>query len=102
MSSSHSEDLFTETTDSPGNGRPKILVVDDDQSLREFLEILLAKEGYRVWSAPSGQKALQLMDRENISLVISDVRMPGIDGMTLLKKIKTRHADVRAPRAHSI
>ena len=94
MSSSHSEDLFTETTDSPDNGRPKILVVDDDQSLREFLEILLAKEGYRVWSAPSGQKALQLMDRENISLVISDVRMPGIDGMTLLKKIKTRHADV--------
>ncbi|MGB9496669.1 MAG: sigma-54-dependent transcriptional regulator [Dissulfuribacterales bacterium] len=94
MSSSHSEDLFTETTDSPGNGRPEILVVDDDQSLREFLEILLAKEGYRVWSAPSGQKALQLMDRENISLVISDVRMPGIDGMTLLKKIKTRHADV--------
>jgi len=94
MSSSHSEDLFTKTTNSPGNGRPKILVVDDDQGLREFLKILLAKEGYSVCSAPSGQKTLQLMDSENVSLVISDVRMPGIDGMTLLKKIKIKHTDV--------
>ena len=94
MSFTHPEDLFTEATDSPSAAGPKILIVDDDQSLREFLEILLAKEGYGVYSAPSGQKALRLMDRENISLVISDVRMPGIDGMTLLKEIKAKHADV--------
>jgi two-component system response regulator PilR (NtrC family) len=94
MSSVHPEDLFTEATDSPSAARPKILIVDDDQSLREFLEILLAKEGYGVCSAPSGEKALGLMDSENVSLVISDVRMPGIDGMTLLKEIKAKHSDV--------
>ena len=63
MSSVHPEDLFIEATDRPGVTRPKILIVDDDQSLREFLEILLAKEGYGVCSAPSGQKALRLMDK---------------------------------------
>ncbi|OPL17147.1 MAG: Fis family transcriptional regulator [delta proteobacterium ML8_D] len=94
MSSVHPENFFKGATDSQADTRPKILIVDDDQSLREFLEILLAKEGCETFSASNGEKALLLMDREDISLVISDVKMPGIDGMTLLKEIKTRHADV--------
>jgi len=94
MSSVHPENFSKGTTDSQGDTRPKILIVDDDQSLREFLEILLAKEGCETLSASNGEKALRLMEKEDISLVISDVKMPGIDGMTLLKEIKTKHADV--------
>ncbi len=66
-----------------------ILVVDDDQSLREFLDILLSKEGYRVYPADSGENALEILKSHKISMVISDIRMPGMDGMSLLKTIKT-------------
>ncbi len=68
--------------------RPRILIVDDDRSLREFLEILLAKDGYKVVSATDGRHALEILAAERISLVLSDIRMPGMDGVTLLKEIK--------------
>ena len=71
-----------------------ILVVDDDESLREFLEILLVKEGYRVYPAESGEKALEILENSSISMVISDIRMPGMDGVSLLKAIKTRRPDL--------
>nr|HDM99882.1 sigma-54-dependent Fis family transcriptional regulator [Deltaproteobacteria bacterium] len=95
MSFVRPENFFKGATNSQDDTRPKILIVDDDQSLREFLEILLAKEGCDTFSASSGEKALRLMENnEDISLVISDVKMPGIDGMTLLKEIKTKYPDV--------
>jgi two-component system response regulator PilR (NtrC family) len=94
MCSSHSGNLFTESSGNPNINKSKILIVDDDQSLREFLEILLAKEGYDVYSKSSGEKALQLLNKEDISLVITDVRMPGIDGMSLLKQIKNKYPDI--------
>ncbi len=71
-----------------------ILVVDDDESLREFLEILLQKEGYRVVTAATGEEALERLDEEDVSLVISDIRMPGMDGVSLLKAIKGRWPEI--------
>ena len=68
--------------------KPRVLVVDDDSSLREFLEIFLAKEGYKVASAASGEEAVKKVKRGGFSLVITDVRMPGMDGVELLKGIK--------------
>ncbi len=68
--------------------KPKVLVVDDDSSLREFLEIFLAKEGYKVDSAASGEEAVKKVEKGGYSLVITDVRMPGMDGVELLKGIK--------------
>jgi two-component system response regulator PilR (NtrC family) len=69
--------------------RPVILVTDDDQSLREFLEILLQKEGYDVALAASGDEALTILrDRDDVSVVLSDIRMPGMDGVTLLREVK--------------
>ncbi len=68
--------------------KQKLLVVDDDQSLREFLEIFLAKEGYKVDSSDSGEKALELVKQSRYDLVITDVKMPGMDGVELLKKLK--------------
>lgn len=68
--------------------KPRVLVVDDDSSLREFLEIFLAKEGYKVASAASGKEAVKNVKNGGFSLVITDVRMPGMDGVELLKGIK--------------
>jgi two-component system, NtrC family, response regulator PilR len=67
----------------------KILVVDDELSMREFLGILLEGEGYRVDQAECAEDALRLMEQESYELVISDVSMPGLDGIELLARIKT-------------
>ncbi len=66
----------------------KILVVDDDQGMREFLEILLVREGYEVISASGGKKALGLCKKHKFDLAITDLKMPKIDGIDVLKSIK--------------
>ena len=55
----------------------RILVVDDEQSMREFLEILLRKEGYDVTTAGDVEAALVALDSDDFDLVISDIQMPG-------------------------
>jgi two-component system response regulator PilR (NtrC family) len=72
----------------------EIIVTDDERSMREFLEILLGKEGYTVRSAPSMSKTLALMDEQAPDLVITDLKMKGGSGLDLLKEIKTRKPDV--------
>jgi len=66
----------------------KILVVDDELSMRQFLEILLKKEGHEVVCMEEGGQALARFREESFDLVISDIRMPKMDGLELLKKIK--------------
>jgi two-component system, NtrC family, response regulator PilR len=66
----------------------KILVVDDELSMREFLAILLEGEGYLVDQAECAEDALRCMEQERYHLVISDVNMPGLDGIELLARIK--------------
>ncbi|MEW6264426.1 MAG: sigma 54-interacting transcriptional regulator [Thermodesulfobacteriota bacterium] len=70
-----------------------ILVVDDDFSLREFLEIMLSREGYQVLLAADGREALTLADRTTPDLVITDIRMKNMDGLEVLKGIKTRNPE---------
>jgi two-component system response regulator PilR (NtrC family) len=94
MSLSSPEDLLDEIAGSRPSSTPKILIVDDDESLREFLEILFAKEGYKVSSASTGGQALNILNAEDVSLVLSDVRMPGMDGVSLLREIKGSHPDI--------
>jgi two-component system response regulator PilR (NtrC family) len=65
-----------------------ILVVDDELSMREFLEILLAKEGYKVSCAASGEDACAILDREAFDLVITDIRMDDVNGIGVLRKAK--------------
>ncbi|MBT8355216.1 MAG: sigma-54 dependent transcriptional regulator [Desulfofustis sp.] len=71
-----------------------ILIVDDEKSMRDFLKILLAKEGYDVLVASDGEQALSAFDGNQIDLVISDIRMPGISGLDLLAKIKDESEDI--------
>ena len=66
----------------------KILVVDDDQGMREFLEILLAREGYDVTLASGGKEAIGLCRKYKFDLVITDLKMPKVDGIDVLKTIR--------------
>ena len=66
----------------------KILVVDDERSMREFLGIMLAKEGYGVTQCPDGETALRQVDEDIFDLVIMDIRMPKMDGIAVLERIK--------------
>jgi len=71
-----------------GKKKAKILVVDDEKSMREFLEIMLTKEGYEVIIADDGEQACEILDREVFDLVITDIRMKNINGIGVLKKAK--------------
>ncbi|MBW2203522.1 MAG: sigma-54-dependent Fis family transcriptional regulator, partial [Deltaproteobacteria bacterium] len=71
-----------------GKKRAKILVVDDEKSMREFLEIMLAKEGYETIVARDGEQACEILDKETFDLVITDIRMKNINGIGVLKKAK--------------
>jgi two-component system response regulator PilR (NtrC family) len=66
----------------------RILVLDDDQGMREFMEIMLTKEGYDVTSVDDPSKAINLCRKIDFDLVITDLRMPKIDGIEFLKTIK--------------
>jgi two-component system response regulator PilR (NtrC family) len=68
--------------------KDKILVADDEQSMREFLEIMFKKEGYHVSLASNGEEVLKLAEKEIFDLVLLDIRMPRLDGISALKKIK--------------
>ena len=70
--------------------KARILVVDDELSMREFLAILLDGEGYLVDQAESAEDALACMDQQRYEMVISDVSMPGLGGIELLSRIKSQ------------
>ncbi len=71
-----------------------ILIVDDEKSMRDFLKILLVKDGYEVIVAGDGEQALAALGKNRIDLVVSDIRMPGISGLELLAKIKDESEDI--------
>ena len=71
-----------------GPEKHSILIVDDDRSMREFLEILLTKEGYEVSLADCGEKGREMLDQQQFDLVITDIRMKDINGIEVLKKAK--------------
>ncbi|MEW6324470.1 MAG: sigma-54 dependent transcriptional regulator, partial [Nitrospirota bacterium] len=66
----------------------KLLIVDDEKSMREFLAIVLRKEGYYVATAADGQAALQLIEQDIFDMVMTDIKMPGLDGLALLRSVK--------------
>jgi two-component system response regulator PilR (NtrC family) len=68
--------------------KDKILVADDEQSMREFLDIMLKKEGYKVSLASNGEEVAKLVENDLFDLVLLDIRMPKLDGISALKKIK--------------
>jgi two-component system, NtrC family, response regulator AtoC len=65
----------------------RILIADDESNLRKLLGALLRREGYAVQLAADGEEALEAFDHEHFSAVITDLRMPHMDGMTLLRRL---------------
>lgn len=74
--------------------KARILVVDDEESIREFLDIMLRKEGYEVTTCEDGQKALDVLAKRSFDMVISDLQMPHVTGIELLKKVKDQYPDL--------
>src|SRR5258708_7177167 len=72
----------------------RILVVDDEQSLRKVLTATLQREGYEVQVAVDGEEALAALDRDGADVVVTDLVMPRMDGLSLLRKVVASHPDV--------
>lgn len=71
-----------------------ILVVDDEEAMREMLALMLAREGYQVQVEASGEAALNALLEKPFKLMLCDVRMPGMDGLTLLSEIRKQNLSV--------
>jgi len=71
----------------------KILLIDDDESFRKILDYNLKKEGYEVVSAPDGRKGLKRLETESFGVVVTDMKMPDMDGMEVLRRVKTEHPE---------
>lgn len=69
----------------------RILLVDDEKQILQALQRTLYGQGYIIFTATSARKALEIMENEDINLIISDVRMPGMDGYELLKEVKEKY-----------
>lgn len=69
----------------------KLMLVDDEERFLSTTQKLLAKKGYEALTATSGAEALKTLSAKNIHVVILDVKMPGMDGITTLKEIKRLH-----------
>src|SRR6267154_1507368 len=72
----------------------RVLVVDDEQSLRKVLAATLQREGYEVQVASDGEEALVALDRDGADVVVTDLVMPKMDGLSLLRKVVISHPDV--------
>ena len=76
------------------NARQRVLVVDDEASIRDLLSKTLALAEYDVDTAPDGTSALDRMRAFNYDLLIADLKMPGMDGLTLIRQAKRIKADL--------
>ena len=74
--------------------KKKILVVDDEQDVRETLESVLAKLDYNPVVAAGGKEALEIIKQNKIDVVLSDLYMPEMDGIELLKRVKTENRNI--------
>ena len=74
--------------------KKKILVVDDEQDVRETLESVLAKLDYDPLVAAGGKEALDIIRKNKIDIVLSDLYMPEMDGIELLKRVKTENRNI--------
>src|SRR3954468_8062554 len=81
----------------PGRSLPKnpvILVVDDDPSQRSLLQSFLASQGFEIIAVPSGADALTTLKNREVSMMVSDVRMPGMSGLETLRRARKEHENL--------
>jgi signal transduction histidine kinase len=68
----------------------RILIIDDEEGMRDFLAFVLETEGYQALTAEGGQEALELVERDSVDAILVDLRMPGMSGIDLLRRIRER------------
>ncbi len=73
---------------------PRILIVEDEAKMRRILEIMLSEDGYRIDTAEDGLKALSLCEKNSYSLIVTDLKMAPMDGLTLMKKLRKVSPDI--------
>lgn len=78
----------------PAEAAPRVLVVDDERSMRELLSIVLRRDGYQVLMAEDGAAGLDLLKRERVDILITDIRMPQMNGVDLLREAKRIAPDI--------
>ena len=78
----------TEATAKSASNRPIVLVVDDDESVREMLSMSLSAAAYEVVTAADGSTALAALQRTPCDLLMADLKMPGMDGLTLIREAR--------------
>jgi len=71
-----------------------LLIVDDEEMMRNLLDRILSREGYKIKTAENGMVALEVLKKENINIVISDMKMPHMNGFELLKIIKKEYPEI--------
>lgn len=74
--------------------KSRILIVDDEESIREFLEIMLKKEGYEITTAVDGLNAKEILTKKSFDMIISDMQMPNMTGIELLRHVKDTYPDL--------
>jgi len=74
-----------------GQNRAHILIVDNDEGIRESMRQAIRHAGYDCWAAASGEEALKFLEEKHVDLVISDIRMPGLDGFELTEIVKKKY-----------
>jgi YesN/AraC family two-component response regulator len=66
----------------------KFLLIDDEESIRKIFSISLRQDGYQVFTAENGQRGLEIFKKEILPIVLVDIKMPGMDGIEVLKRVK--------------
>lgn len=74
-------------------GKCKVLIIEDDDIQRELLKEILKESGFEVFTSSTAEKGLQTVAKNSPAVVVTDVRLPGMDGLTFLKKLKQEHAE---------
>lgn len=75
----------------PPEGSPRVLVVDDDDRLREYIRVNLEMDGYAVREAANADEGLEALEEEPPDLILLDVMMPQVDGFEMLRRVHERH-----------
>jgi excisionase family DNA binding protein len=86
-------DAFLESSGPGATGGPLVLIVDDDEQVREYVRVNLEAEGYNVREAGNAEEGLRALEELQPDLVLLDVMMPQVDGWEMLRQLQAQHGD---------
>jgi excisionase family DNA binding protein len=90
-------DAFLDSSGPDLTGGPLVLIVDDDEHVREYVRVNLEAEGYNVREAGTAEEGLDVLEESQPDLVLLDVMMPQVDGWEMLRRLQERHGEGAVP-----